>query len=116
MPTVCAGFFRQAVGLVYLCVIRRVRFSFLLTSNLVALTTLPTIAAALLCMVTSLISPYIGMVMILIGEVASYVILCTLIGRITGIPDQFCRAHQNRGHLHRRGAQNPVYDADWRAR
>jgi len=81
--------FPAAVGLVYLCAIRKVRFSFLLTSNLVALTTLPTIAAALLCMVTSLISPYIGMVMILIGEVASYVILCTLIGRITGIPDQF---------------------------
>lgn len=81
--------FPAAVGLVYLCAIRKVRFSFLLTSNLVALTTLPTIAAAILCLLTSLISPYIGLVMILMGEVASYVILSTLIGRITGILDQF---------------------------
>lgn len=81
--------FPAAVSMVYLCVIRKVRFSFQLLSNFVALTTLPTLAAALLCMVGSLISPYVGLVMVLIGEVASYVILCTLVLRIAGLPEQF---------------------------
>ena len=79
--------FPSAVAMVYLCVIRKVRFSFLLLSNFTALTTLPTIAAAVLCMLTSLISPYLGLVMVLVGEVASYTILCTLVFRITGTPE-----------------------------
>lgn len=92
IATLCQLFalaFPSAVALVYLCVMRKVRFSFVLASNLMALTTLPTVAAALLCMVTSLISPYIGFVMVLMGQIASYVILCGLIGRITGLPEQY---------------------------
>ena len=80
--------FPAVVALVYLCVIRKVRFSFLLASNLVALMTLPSIAAAVLCMLGSLISPYVGLVPVFVGVIASDVLLCTLVARITGIPEQ----------------------------
>jgi len=83
-----ALFFPAAVALVYLCVMRKVRFWFLLASNLVALVTLPSIAASLLCMVGNLISPFVGLVPLFAGEVASYVLLCTLAARITGMPEQ----------------------------
>ncbi|MDD3214644.1 MAG: zinc ribbon domain-containing protein, partial [Eubacteriales bacterium] len=43
--------FPMAVALVYLCVVKKVRFSFLLASNLTAIVTLPTLGAAVLCMV-----------------------------------------------------------------
>ncbi|HNW85528.1 MAG TPA: zinc ribbon domain-containing protein [Candidatus Limiplasma sp.] len=79
--------FPAAVAMVYLCVIRKVRFSFQLLSNFMALTTLPTIAASVLCMLTSLISPYLGFLMVLVGEVASYALMCTLVLRITGLPE-----------------------------
>ena len=91
IATLCqlfALFFPAAVTLVYLCVIRKVRFSFLLASNLVALITLPSIAASLACMVGSLISPYVGLLFLFVGEVASYTLLCVLIACITGQPEQ----------------------------
>lgn len=77
-----------AVALVYLCTLRRVRFSYLLASNLLAITTLPSIAAALLCMVFSLLSPVLGVLMITLGEVCSYVLVCLVIAHITGQPEQ----------------------------
>ena len=77
-----------AVTLVYLCVFRRVRFSFLLVSNLVALTTLPSVAASLLCMVFGLLSPYLALIAMFMGGVASYVIMSLLISRITGLAEQ----------------------------
>ena len=80
--------FPAAVALVYLCAMRKVRFSFLLASNVVALATLPTVVASLLCMLGSLLSPFVGLALVFLGEVASYVILCTLIARITCVPEQ----------------------------
>ncbi len=77
-----------AVALVFLCTIRRVRFSFLLASNFVALTTLPSIAASLLCMVFSLLSPVLGALMLVLGEVASYLLMCLMIAHITGLVEQ----------------------------
>jgi hypothetical protein len=77
-----------AVVLTYLCAIRQVRFSYLLASNVVAVTTLPSIAAALLCMVFSLLSPVLGVLMLALGEVASYVLVCLLIAHITGLAEQ----------------------------
>lgn len=77
-----------AVALVYLCTIRRVRFSFLLASNMVAITTLPSIAASVLCMVFSLLSPVLGVLMLTLGQVVSYVLVCLMIAHITGIPEQ----------------------------
>ena len=76
------------VAIVYLCAIRKVRFSFVLISNIVALATLPSIAAAVLCMLASLISPLVGLAVILLGDIVSYVILCTVIARVTGEPEQ----------------------------
>jgi hypothetical protein len=77
-----------AVALIYLCTLRRVRFSYQLASNLLAVTTLPSIAAALLCMVFSLLSPVLGILMITLGEAASYILVCLLIAHITGQPEQ----------------------------
>ena len=80
--------FPAAVALVYLCVLRKVRFSFVLLSNLVALVTLPSIAASILCMVASLISPFLGLMVLLLGEVVSYLLLITLMAFITGQQEQ----------------------------
>ena len=77
-----------AVVLTYLCAIRRVRFSFLLASNLLALVTLPSIVASLLCMVLSLLSLYLGLAALLAGMVASYVLIAQLTVQITGMPEQ----------------------------
>ncbi len=77
-----------AVALVYLCAVRKVRFSFLLASNLVAVTTLPSLAAALLCMVFSLMVPALGLVAMGLGLVVSYVLLGLVVSHITGMPEQ----------------------------
>jgi len=77
-----------AVALTYLCVVQKVRFSLLLASSLTAIVTLPSVAAALLCMVASLLSPYAGALMILLGLIASYTLLSALITWITGLPEQ----------------------------
>lgn len=77
-----------AVAMVYLCVVRKVRFSFLLASGFVALTTLPSIAAAVGCMLLGLLSPYLGLLSVLVGMVASDVFICLLISHITGVPEQ----------------------------
>ncbi|HNX61095.1 MAG TPA: zinc ribbon domain-containing protein [Candidatus Limiplasma sp.] len=76
-----------AAALIYLCAFKKVRFSFLLASNLAAIFTLPTIAASILCMLFSLVSPVLGGVMILLGTAASYVLLCALLTWITGMAD-----------------------------
>ncbi|MEA4929499.1 MAG: zinc ribbon domain-containing protein [Candidatus Limiplasma sp.] len=79
--------FPAAVSMVYLCVMRKVRFSFALLSNVVAIVTLPSLAASLLCMLGSLLSPFIGLAVLLAGLIASYVLLCTLIACIAGKPE-----------------------------
>ena len=76
-----------AAALIYLCAFKKVRFSFLLASNLAAILTLPTIAASILCMLFSLVSPVLGGVMILLGTAASYVLLCAMLTWITGMAD-----------------------------
>lgn len=76
-----------AVAMVYLCTVRKLRFSFLLLSNFVAVNTLPSVAAALLCMVFSLLSPYLGAVILILGNVVSYVFTCLMIARLTGQPE-----------------------------
>lgn len=76
------------VMLVYLCVIRKVRFSFLLASNLLALTTLPSLAVALASMVVSLLSPYLAALAVMAGVVVSNVLMVTLVSGIVGLPEQ----------------------------
>jgi hypothetical protein len=78
--------FPAAVALTYLCAVKKVRFSFLLASNFVAIVTLPTIAASILCMVFSLLSPVLGALMVALGTVASYVLLSELLVWVTGMP------------------------------
>ena len=73
-----------AVAMVYLCAVRKVRFSFLLVSNFVAVTTLPSIAGAILCMLLSLLSPFAGIVAVLLSDAAGYVMMCLMIVHITG--------------------------------
>lgn len=76
------------VALVYLCVIRKVRFSFLLASNLLALTTLPSLAVAALSMVVGLLSPYLAVLAVLAGVVVSNVLMVTLVSGMVGLPEQ----------------------------
>jgi hypothetical protein len=75
-----------AVALTYLCVVKKVRFSYQLASNFVAIVTLPSIAAALLCMLFSLLSPVPAVLMLVLGDVVSYVLLCALVVWIAGVP------------------------------
>ncbi len=77
-----------AVALVYLCVMKKVRFSYLLASNMVAIVTLPSIAASMVCMLVSLLSPYLGLVVLMVGEIASYVLLCSLVVWVANLPEQ----------------------------
>jgi hypothetical protein len=74
-----------AAALVYLCGFKKVRFSFLLASNLVAILTLPSLAASLLCMLLCLVSPWLGGMALLAGATASYVLLGALLSWITGL-------------------------------
>lgn len=76
-----------AVAMVYLCTVRKLRFSYLLLSNFVAVSTLPSVAASLLCMVFSLLSPYLGLVILVLGDAVSYVFTCLMIARLTGQPE-----------------------------
>ncbi len=94
--------FPAAVALTYLCAVKKVRFSFLLASNFVAIVTLPTIAASILCMAFSLLSPVLGALLVALGAVASYVLLCELLVWDYGyaaLPDG---AHENRRDRRRR--------------
>ena len=80
--------FPAAVSMVFLCVVRKVRFSFALLSNMAAIVTLPTVAASVLCMLGSLLSPVVGIVPVLLGTAASYVLLGALLICVTGQPAQ----------------------------
>ncbi|MDD3411272.1 MAG: hypothetical protein PHY12_10735 [Eubacteriales bacterium] len=75
------------VLMVYACVKCRVRFSLPLLSSTVALTTLPSVGASLLCMLLSLLSPALSGAALLFGTVTSYIIMGALIGRVSGKPD-----------------------------
>ncbi len=80
--------FPATVTLVYLCVVKKVRFSFLLASNLAAIVTLPSVAVSLLSMAASLLSPYAAAAAVLLGVIASYALLSALVTWITGMPEQ----------------------------
>ncbi len=79
--------FPTAVALVYLCAICKLRFSLELLCGLVAITTLPTLAVALLSMAGSLLHPVLPLILILFGMVVSYVFMGALLGRMTGLPE-----------------------------
>ena len=74
-----------AAALTYLCLVRKVRFSYLLTVNLLAIVTLPSVAAGLLSMLFSLLSPMLAGIALFVGEAASYVLLCALLEWAAGL-------------------------------
>ncbi len=77
--------FPAATLMVYVCAMRKaVRFSLPLLCGCVALTTLPTLFAAPLGMLASLISPALTLIVMAFGTVVSAVVFSALLERLTG--------------------------------
>lgn len=76
------------VFLVYICVICKVMFSWELALGFVAVTSLPTVAVALLAMAGSLITPWIALILMMCGMAVSYTQACGMLALITGRNDQ----------------------------
>ncbi|MBR5545519.1 MAG: zinc ribbon domain-containing protein [Clostridia bacterium] len=76
------------VFLVYICVICKVMFSWELALGFVAVTSLPTVAVALLAMAAALISPWISLILMMCGMAVSYTQACGMLALITGRNDQ----------------------------
>lgn len=76
------------VFLVYICVICKVMFSWELALGFVAVTSLPTVAVALLAMASSLITPWIALILMLCGMAISYTQACGMLSLITGRDEQ----------------------------
>ena len=77
-----------AVMLVYLCSVRKVRFSWELAYGCFTVTTLPTVVISLLALLVSLVMPILSVLASLLGMVVSYVFMGSLLGRVTGKPEQ----------------------------
>ena len=75
------------VFMVYVCGVAKVRFSLELLLGFVSVTTLPTVAVALLTMVLSLVSPWLSLLAALCGMAVSYTQWCGLLSAVTGRPD-----------------------------
>ncbi|HPF88701.1 MAG TPA: zinc ribbon domain-containing protein [Candidatus Limiplasma sp.] len=67
-----------AVTMVYVSVMRKVRFSFPLLSGFAAIITLPNLFALLIAAVCSVITPYLAILVLLFGLIFSYVLLCNV--------------------------------------
>ena len=84
-------FFAMAVPLtvmlVYICVVRKMRFSLALSCGLITVMTLPTLATAPLAMVGSLLSPVLPILFITMGTVVSYVFMGNLVARVLGVAE-----------------------------
>ena len=75
------------VMLVYICVVRKMRFSLPLGCGLITVMTLPTLATAPLAMVGSLLSPVLPVLFITAGVVVSYVFMGNLVARVLGVAE-----------------------------
>ena len=73
-----------AVFLIYICVICKVMFSWELALGFVTVTALPTVAAALLAMIASLLSPWLALIVIACATGIGYVQACGMLALITG--------------------------------
>ncbi len=74
----------QAVMTVYLCLKRKVPFSWTLVLGMIAVTTMPTLAVALLSMLASLVSPLLSLVVMIAGLVIAYLQMADLLHTILG--------------------------------
>ena len=77
-----------AVTALYLCLVRKVRFSFPLLNGLTAVAVLPGLAALVLASVLSLISPYLSAFTLLCGQAAGYVMLCSVATQLIAVKPQ----------------------------
>ena len=77
-----------AVFMVYICVICKLMFSWELALGFLAVTSLPTVAVALLAMACSLISPWISLILMACGAAISYTQACGMLALITGRSEQ----------------------------
>ena len=75
------------VMLVYICVVRKMRFSLPLACGLVTVMTLPTLATAPIALVGSLLSPALPVLFVVAGAVISYVFMGNLVARVLGISE-----------------------------
>lgn len=80
--------FPLAVMLVYGCAIRKARFSVELLCGCVTITTLPTVAVALLSILGSLVNLVLPLIFMVFGMVVSFVFMSSLLGRMTGKGEQ----------------------------
>lgn len=76
------------VFLGYLCLIRKVLFSWELAMGMLTVTTLPTVGFALLAMLLSLLSPWPALLAMLCGMAISYVQLCGMLSPVTSCADE----------------------------
>lgn len=76
------------VFLGYLCLIRKVLFSWELALGMLTVTTLPTVGFALLAMLLSLLSPWLALLAMLCGMAISYVQLCGMLSPVTSCADE----------------------------
>lgn len=72
------------VALVYLCGMCKVHFSWELLCGMLAITTLPTLAASLVAMFISLLLPALSLVVIVVGMAVSYAMLSGMLTRASG--------------------------------
>lgn len=75
------------VVLVYLCGVCKMPFSWHVTLGMVTVTTMPTVVFALLGMLLSFVSPWLCLLIMIVGIVIAYLQLSNMLNTITGIPD-----------------------------
>ena len=76
------------VFMVYICVVCKVMFSWELALGFLTVTSLPTVAAALLAMASSLITPWLAMIFAVCGAAVGYTQACGMLSLITGRSEQ----------------------------
>ena len=76
------------VFIVYICVVCKITFSWELALGFLAVTSLPTVAIALLAMASSLITPWIALILMMCGMTISYTQACGMLALITGRSEQ----------------------------
>lgn len=76
------------VFVVYICVVCKITFSWELALGFLTVTSLPTVAVALLAMAFSLLTPWIALILMMCGMAISYTQACGMLALITGRSEQ----------------------------
>ncbi len=75
------------VTLVYLCAVRKIRFSVYMLCAFAAIATMPSLITSLIALLGSMLSPLVALLFMACGMIAGYVMLGALITRMTGAAD-----------------------------